>query len=56
MRNKIYEWVGFIIAFVIIMTVYILGIMPIRRHLCTKYDMTAVWYIHGCVNNKEIEK
>ena len=56
MHNRIYEWISFIIIFIVIMIIYIFGIMPIRKHLCAEYDMTAVWYLHGCVNVKEMEK
>lgn len=42
----------FICAFGVL--VYLSIIMPIRKKLCATHNMTAVWYIQGCVN-KEVK-
>ena len=46
----------FIFIVAVISSIYIAVVMPMRRAFCAEYGMTAVWYIDGCVNNKELKK
>ena len=50
MNERIY-----ILLTVVGLVMYFGVIMPMRNYLCETHNMTAVWYIQGCVN-KELNK
>jgi hypothetical protein len=39
----------YIMLLIIGLLAYFGAIMPIRNYLCEKNNMTAVWYLQGCV-------
>jgi len=39
----------YILLLIIGLLAYFCAIMPIRNYLCEEYNMTAVWYLQGCV-------
>lgn len=39
----------YVLLLIIGLLAYFCAIMPIRNYLCEEHNMTAVWYLQGCV-------